>query len=104
MAVLMKDFHHGTFFADDIYVGTEDKSAVINGKTMNDFEFHLHALKELFTRIRDANIKMKPSKISICTSNITVLGFRYNNNKFSIPEAKVRAFLDWEPPKTRKSL
>ena len=47
---------------------------------------------------------MKPSKISICTSNISVLGFRYNNKKFSIPEAKVRAFLDWEPPKTRKKL
>ena len=104
MAVLMNNFVHGTFFADDIYVGTEDKSVVINGKTLDDFEFHLHALRELFIRIRDANIKMKPSKINICTSNISVLGFRYNNRKFSIPEAKVRAFLDWEPPKTRKKL
>ena len=104
MAVLMKNFVHGTFFADDIYVGTEDKSVEINGKVMDDFEFHLHALKDLFSRIRNANIKMKPSKINICTSNISVLGFRYNNRKFSIPEAKVRAFLDWEPPKTRKKL
>ena len=104
MAILMKNFVHGTFFADDIYVGTEDKSVEVNGKTLNDFEFHVHALRELFTRIREANIKMKPTKINICTSNISVLGFRYNNRKFSIPEAKVRAFIDWEPPKTRKKL
>ena len=104
MAVLMKDFHHGTFFADDIYIGTEDKSVVVGGQTLDDFQFHLHTLRELFVRLRKANIKMKPSKVKICTSNITVLGFRYNNRKFSIPEAKVRAFLDWEVPKTRKKL
>ena len=104
MAVLTRNLPHCTFFADDIFTATENKSEVVDGKLLDDFQFHLHALRQLFTEIRKANIKMKPNKVKICTSNITVLGFRYNNRKFSIPEAKVRAFLDWEIPKTRKKL
>ena len=104
MAILTRNLPHCCFFADDIFTATEDKSVEVDGKILDDFQFHLHALRQLFQRLREGNIKMKPNKVKICTSNITVLGFRYNNRKFSIPEAKVRAFIDWEIPKTRKKL
>jgi len=42
-----------------------------------DLETHLQRLEQLFKRIREANLKLKPSKCSMLQKRVTFLGYTF---------------------------
>ena len=80
-------------YVDDILIATNE-----------DIHDHLSIVNQVLTCLEKANIKIKPSKITIATEEIEFLGIMYKKGKLNIPEARVRAFKDYPKPKTPKQV
>jgi len=79
-------------FLDDI---------IIFGKNFDEL---LARLREVFSRIGSANLKLKPSKCSLCRRSISFLGHIVSEQGILMQPEKVQAIRDWPPCKTLTEL
>lgn len=79
-------------FIDDILVFTET------------FRRHLKVLRELFMRLRRANLTAKPSKCSFCFETIECLGHIVGGNVLQPNPDKLKAIEDAPRPQTKKQV
>ena len=62
------------------------------------FEEHLSRLKLVFKILIDANLKLKPSKCSICKRSVNFLGHKISAKGISPSEEKINAVTKWPAP------
>ena len=65
----------------------------------SSFDKHLRDLSETFTRIRDANLRLKPSKCKLFTRELKYLGFLVNQAGIKPNPDKVKAITNMPSPK-----
>jgi len=63
-----------------------------------DLDTHFQRLEKLFQRLREANLKLKPSKCFILQKQVCFLGFNVSADGVSTDPAKVDAILNWPTP------
>ena len=64
----------------------------------HNLDTHFHCLGKLFTRLREANLKLKPSKCHVLQRQVPFLGFRVSSDGVSTDPATVDAILSWPTP------
>lgn len=74
---------------------------VVIGKT---FEEHLELLKEVFQRLRTANLRLNIEKCHFCKKELRYLGHLINEDGIQTDPEKVRAIVEFPEPRTIKSL
>jgi len=78
-------------YADDIMVATD-----------GTMEEHLDKVGEVLLRLKNGNIKIRPSKISVAKTTVDFLGVVWEKGQLSIPDAKVQSFMKLPSPTTPK--
>jgi len=73
-------------YLDDIIVFSKDLSS------------HLDRLLQLFQRLREAKLKLKPSKCKIMQSSVAFLGYTVSGDGVATDPAKIQAVRDWPTP------
>ena len=63
------------------------------------FESHLQRLKEVFKRLQDAGLKLKPTKCELRQDKVRYVGHIVIAKGVATNPAKVEAIKKWEPPK-----
>jgi len=63
-----------------------------------DLDSHLERLERLFTRLREANLKLKPSKCQVMQKQVTFLGFTVSQAGVGTDPSKIEAIQDWPVP------
>ena len=81
------------FYADDLLVAS-------NG-TLTD---HFRLLDKVLTKLRQANLKLRPQKLLIARETIEFLGMVFKRQTLNIPEARLEAFKKLPSPNTAKRL
>jgi len=69
---------------------------VVYGKT---FDILRDKLEEVFTRLRKANLKLKPTKVKLFQEEITFLGHIVSARGISMDPSKVQEVLEWKQPR-----
>src|SRR6266496_5634855 len=64
----------------------------------NSFNTLWERLKEVFERLRKANLKLKPSKVKIFQREITFLGHMVSGDGISMDLEKVKEVVEWKVP------
>ena len=64
----------------------------------SDFDSHLTRLEEVFKRLRDAHLKLKPSKCSLFATEVDYLGHRVSEKGVHTDPRKVEAIRNWPTP------
>ena len=80
-------------YADDIMIATEG--------TLRE---HIDRLADVFAKLEQGNIKIRPQKVNIARESIDFLGIIWKKNTISIPESKLQAFRELASPNTPKKL
>ena len=80
------DFDICLAYLDDIFVFSRD------------LESHMQRLETLFQRLREANLKLKPSKCCILQKRVTFLGFTVSGDGVATDPSKIEAVRDWPTP------
>ena len=68
------------------------------------FQEHLHRLALVFTRLRDANLKLKPSKCTFASNSVDFLGFVVSSDGILPNSDKIEAVRSFPVPKSDKEL
>ena len=68
------------------------------------FEEHLTRLREVFVRLRDAGLKLKPRKCYFLRREVEYLGHVISENGVSTDPAKVERIIKWPAPKNVREL
>jgi len=63
-----------------------------------DLETHLQRLEQLFKRLREANLKLKPSKCCMLQKRVTFLGYTVSQAGVGTDLEKITAVKDWPVP------
>lgn len=71
---------------------------VISG---SDFKTSLQNLKEVFERLRQANLKSKPSKRKFFQKQTSFLGHVVSEKRVNSDPEKILAIQNWSEPKTK---
>ena len=74
---------------------------LVHSKTFDD---HIEHLRKLFTRLREKDIKLKPSKCLIARKDLIFLGHMISEEGIRPDPKKVEAVRSWETPRTSKKL
>ena len=64
-----------------------------------DLASHMQRLELLFTRLREANLKLKPSKCQLLQRKVSFLGFVVSSHGIGTDSDKISAIVDWPRPK-----
>ena len=72
--------------------------------TKNDFDEHILALRELFTRVRNANIKLRPTKSRVGYREIQFLGFKVSKGQIRPTQESIEKILNSPIPRTKKGV
>ena len=80
-------------YADDIMIAT-------NGSLRD----HIERLADVFKKLEEGNIKIRPQKVNVARDTIEFLGIVWSKDKISIPESKLLAFKELASPNTPKKL
>lgn len=92
MRVLLRGLHGVDNFIDDILIHTVS------------FEEHLDTLREVFERLRRANLTARPTKCTVGCVSIDFLGHRIGQGELRPVQDKVDAVQGAPRPKTKKQL
>ena len=65
----------------------------------SDFEDTLHGLRQLFARLRLANLRLKPKKCTLFQTEVGYLGHVVSREGIQTDPSKVAAVAEWETPK-----
>ena len=68
---------------------------IVLGKT---FEDHLKHLSQVFQRLRDAKLKLKVKKCSLCRETVQFLGHVVSSKRIAADPAKIQRVVDWLVP------
>ena len=68
------------------------------------FEKHIKDLTDVLKRLREANLKLKPSKCHLCQSKIKFLGHIVNDKGILPDPDKIKAILNLPVPKDVSAL
>ena len=66
------------------------------------FENQLKTLRDLFERVKRANLKIKPSKTRICYTEVEFLGHTISNGSIRPMQTNVEKLINAPTPKTKK--
>ena len=61
-----------------------------------EFQDELHRLREVFLRLRAANLKLNPKKCQLCRREVSYLGHVITRNGVSIDLETTKAVMEWE--------
>jgi len=64
------------------------------------FDEHLNRLGLVFDRLRQAHLKLKPSKCSLSQRSVEFLGHVINEEGIAMQGSKISAITDWLPCKS----
>jgi len=64
----------------------------------HDLDSHLERLQRLFDRLREANLKLKPSKCHILQRQVNFLGFTVSREGVDTDPTKIEAITQWPVP------
>ena len=70
----------------------------------NTFETHLERLGEVFKRLREAGLKLKPSKCELFRSEVTFLGHTVTSDGIKPSREKINAIRKWDKPQNVSQL
>ena len=70
----------------------------------SDFNQHLRHLQLLFQKLREANLKIKPTKCDFAADNVTYLGHVITEDGNKVDQKKVEAVRDFPVPKNESQL
>lgn len=68
------------------------------------FQQGIDRLREVLTRFRKFNLKLKPRKCKLFCTEVDFLGRVVTSNGLAIPDKKIQAVLDWPTPTTRQQV
>ena len=68
------------------------------------FKQHVQNLREVFQWLRNAGLKLKPSKCDLCCKQVQCLGHIVSDDGVHTDPAKTEKVADWPVPKTRKEV
>ncbi|MCG8077014.1 MAG: hypothetical protein JAY75_12315, partial [Candidatus Thiodiazotropha taylori] len=68
------------------------------------FETHLNDLREVFERLKAANLKLSPEKSRFFCKEVTFLGHRVSSDGISTDPEKVQSIRDWPKPTNVKEV
>ena len=68
------------------------------------FEEHVENLKEVFERLKEANLKLSPKKCHFFKKQVKFLGHIVSENGVSTDPSKIQAVKDWPVPKNVKEV
>ena len=74
---------------------------IILGRSFSD---HLHKLRDVFDRFREAGLKLKPSKCKFGQKEVAFLGHIVSDQGIAPDPAKVAAITNWPIPRNRKEV
>ena len=74
---------------------------VLHSKTPEE---HLERLEEVFRRLQDANLKLKPSKCSLMQTEISFLGYRVSGSGIATDPSKTELIDTWPVPENLRQL
>jgi len=80
---LMDNFETCLVYLDDIIVFSHDLPS------------HLERLQKLFQHLREANLKLKPSKCHLLQRRVIILGFTVSQSGIGTDPEKIRGVRDW---------
>ena len=66
----------------------------------SSFDERLMRLEQVFDRLARANLKLKPSKCSLCQRSVDFLGHVVSADGIAMQEAKISAITEWPPCKS----
>ena len=69
-----------------------------------NFDEHIHHLRLIFDRLKEANIRMNPKKCSFALKEVKFLGFILGCNEIKMDEDKINIIKNYQPPKNVKHL
>ena len=69
-----------------------------------NFDDHLRRMEEVFGRLREAGLKLKPQKCRFFQKEVTYLGHVVSENGVSTDPSKVSKILDWPIPRNLSEL
>ena len=64
-----------------------------------NFEEHLFHLDEVFQKLREANLRLKPSKCNFAVKEVKYLGHVISKDGISVDQSKVEAVKSFSEPK-----
>ena len=68
------------------------------------FEDHYNHLEKLFERLRQANLKVKPSKCKIACDNVMFLGYNISDKGISVDESRIKSLKNYPRPTKTKEI
>lgn len=68
------------------------------------FEAHLENLREVFQRLKEANLKLNPKKCNLFCQKVAFLGHQVSEEGISMDPEKVRTIREWPQPRTVKEV
>jgi len=89
---VLGDLDNVCTYVDDIIIHTDT------------LESHLNVLRQVFQRLEKAKLMVKPSKVSLCKSSVSFLGFILDDKGVSPDPAKIAALVNADPPRTPKQV
>ena len=94
METVLRGLHWKTLliYLDDIIVFSKD------------LDSHLERLEEVFIRLRQAGLKLKPSKCRLFADRVNYLGHVVSADGVETDELKVKAVQDWPVPQHKKDV
>ena len=70
----------------------------------NSFEKHMQNLREVFQRLKEANLKLSPKKCNFLKKEVKFLGHIVSESGVSTDPSKIQAVRDWPIPKSIKEV
>ena len=70
----------------------------------NSFEEHMLHLREVFSRLRNANLTINPSKVVFASSKLSFLGHIVSSEGIQIDPERTASVLQFPPPKDAKGI
>jgi transposase InsO family protein/predicted aspartyl protease len=67
-------------------------------------EQHLDRLKQVFQRLREANLKLKPSKCRLMRRTVSFLGHVVTQEGVAVDPSKIRDVVEWPTPRRLKDV
>ena len=92
MKMLQLDDHNTVHYFDNILIATKD------------WESHMSAVKEVFTKLRDFGLTARPSKVEAGFTELEFLGHTISEGEMKPTNEKVTKIIQLEIPRTKKQV
>jgi hypothetical protein len=86
------NWRHVLIYIDDIFIMS------------SDFDEHIKHMEEVFVRLNNAGLRLKPSKCCLAQTRVTFLGYEVTEKGIAVDEAKTEAIRSYPRPKNMKDI